>query len=120
MQVTASFGGIWVQMSLKYENKKEFSGSYGKTTMLIFSDNKLDEENYISLEIVLSPYKGHSGESIDIKIFYDDIKDMNMILLIIICFKTLLVDVSKKEYSKFINMHKERFMEYYNKQYKKI
>jgi len=39
--------------------------------MLIFLDNNLDEENYIQLEIVLSPYQGHCGESFEIKIFYD-------------------------------------------------
>ena len=88
--------------------------------MLIFSDNNLDEENYIKLEMVLMPYKGHNGDSIEIKIFYDNIKSKNMIVLIIICFKTLLEDVSKKEYSKFIKMHEERFMKYYNRQFKKI
>jgi hypothetical protein len=107
-------------MALKYENSKEFSGIYGKTTMLIFSDKSLDKKNYINLEIVLSPYKGHSGESIEIKIFYDDNEYKNMISLIIICFNTLLVDISKKEYSKFIKMHEERFIEYYNRQFKKI
>jgi len=71
-------------MTLKYENEKEFSGKYGKTTMLIFSDNSLDKKDYINLEIVLMPYQGHSGDSIEIKIFYDDIKSKNMIVLIII------------------------------------
>ena len=107
-------------MTLKYENSKEFSGIYGKTTMLIFSDKSLDKKDYINLENVLMPYKGHSGESIEIKIFYDDLGYKNMISLIIICFNTLLVDVSKKEYSKFIKMHEERFMKYYNRQFKKI
>jgi hypothetical protein len=107
-------------MTLRYENRKEFSGKYGKTTMLIFSDNCLNKKDYINLEIVLMPYKGHSGESIEINIFYDDVKNKNMILLIIICFKTLLEDVTKKEYSQFIKMHEERFMKYYNRQYKKI
>ena len=102
-------------MTLKYENSKEFSGNYGKTTMLIFSDNSLDKTDYINLEIVLMPYKGHSGESIEIKIFYDDVRNKNMILLIIICFKTLLEDVSKKEYSNFIEMHRKRFLEYYTR-----
>jgi hypothetical protein len=88
--------------------------------MLIFSDKSLNKKDYINLEIVLSPYKGHSGESIEIKIFYDDIEYKNMISLIIICFNTLLEDVSKKEYSKFIKMHHERFMKYYNRQFKKI
>lgn len=107
-------------MTLKYEDKKDFSGDYGRTTMLIFSDNRIDEKNYISLEIVLIPYQGHSGESIDIRIFYDDLTGKNMILLIIICFKTLLEDVSKKEYSKFIKMHEERFIKYYNRQFNKL
>jgi hypothetical protein len=107
-------------MTLKYENSKEFSGIYGKTTMLIFSDKSLNKNDYINLKIVLSPYKGHSGESIEIKIFYDDIEYKNMISLIIICFNTLLVDVSKKEYSQFIKMHEERFMKYYNRQFKKL
>ena len=113
-------GGFGFFMTLKYENSKEFSGDYSRTTMLIFSDDSLFGEDYVNLEIVLSPYKGHSGESIEIKIFYDDVKHKNMIVLIIICFNTLLVDVSKKEYSKFIKMQEERFMKYYNRQFKKL
>lgn len=102
-------------MTLRYENKKEFSESYGRTTMLIFSDNRIDKENCQIIKKIIKLYHGNSGEYIDFKIIYDDINYIYIILVIIICFKTLLEDVTKKEYSKFIKMHKKRFMEYYMK-----
>ena len=80
-------------MTLRYENSKEFSGNYGKTTMLIFTDNRIDEENCMLIKKIIKIYKGHSGEFIDYKILYDDINYIYKILVIIICFKTLLVDV---------------------------
>ena len=76
---------------------KEFSGIYGKTTMLIFTDNIIDEENCDLIKKIIKIYKGHSGEFIDYKILYDDINYIYKIFVIIICFKTLLDDVSKKE-----------------------
>ena len=100
-------------MTLRYQDKKEFYG-YNRETMLIFSDNDIKIE-YPLLEKILKLYNGNSGEVIDFRILYDEIKDETKILLIIICFKTLIVDVSEKEYSKFIQMHKNRFIEYYNK-----
>jgi hypothetical protein len=102
-------------MTLRYETEKEFSGIYNRTTMLIFTDNKIDKENCQLITKIIKLYEGHSGEFIDYKILYDDINYIYKILVIIICFKTLLVDVSKKEYNNFIKSHKNNFMEYYNK-----
>ena len=102
-------------MTLRYENSKEFSGFYGKTTMLIFSDNRIDEENIQLIKKIIKIYRGHSGEFIDYKLLYDDINYIYKILVIIICFKTLLVDVKTREYNIFIKIHKNNFMEYYNR-----
>jgi hypothetical protein len=102
-------------MTLRFETEKEFLGSYNWTTMLIFSDNRIDEENCPLIKKIIKIYDGHGGEFIDYKILYDDVNYIYKILVIIICFKTLLEDVSKKEYSIFIKMHKTNFMEYYNK-----
>ena len=102
-------------MTLRYENSKEFSGKYGRTTMLIFSDNKIDEKNYTFFLKIIKIYRGKSGEFIDYKIIYDDINCIYKILVIIICFKTLLEDIKEKNYNKFVKIHKTNFMEYYNK-----
>ncbi len=106
--------GIGIFMTLRYENKKEFKG-YSRTTILIFSDNRIAEENCRLIKKIVELYRGNSGEFIDYKILYDDINYIYQIFVIIICFKTLIVDVSERKYNKFIKMHKTRFMEYYNK-----
>ncbi len=102
-------------MTLRYENSKEFSGKYGRTTMLIFTDNKIEEKNCQLIKKILKLYKGKSGEFIDYKILYDDINYIYKILVIIICFKTLLEDIKEKNYNNFIKIHKNNFTEYYNK-----
>jgi hypothetical protein len=109
------FRRMWIFVTLKYENSKEFSGNYGKTTMLIFSDNKLDDENIDLIKKILNLYRGSSGEVIEFKIIFDDNEVIYKILIIIICFNTLLKDISNRNYLKFIEMHKNRFMEYYTK-----
>ena len=102
-------------MTLKYEKTKEFSGVYGKTTMLIFTDNLINRDNCDLIKKIIKIYKGHNGEFIDYKILYDETNYIYQIIVIVLCFKTLLDDVSKKEYNNFIKMHKNQFMEYYNK-----
>ena len=102
-------------MTLRYKNSKEFSGIYGRTTMLIFTDNKIDEENCQLIKKIIKLYSGNSGEFIDYKLLYDDINYIYKILVIIICFETLLENIKEKNYSNFIKIHKKHFMEYYNK-----
>jgi len=102
-------------VTLKYVERKEFPGKYNTTTMLIFTDNEIEEENLELLYKILKLYQGNNGEVIEYKIIFDDKKIIYTLNVIIICFNTLLSDISKREYQKFIEMHKKRFIEYYNK-----
>ena len=107
-------------MTLKYETKKEFPGKYNTTTMLIFTDNEIEDENIDLINKILNLYHGNSGEVIEFKILFDDTEVIYKIFVIIICFNTLLADVSNRKYLKFIEMHKKRFMEYYIKVFRKL
>ena len=82
--------------------------------MLIFSDNKIDEDNCELFTKIIKLYQGHSGEFIDYRIIYDEDEYIYKISVIILCFGTLLEDVSKRMYSNFVKLHKKQFMEYYN------
>lgn len=106
--------GECVLMTLRYENKKEYQG-YSRDTILTFSDDELLEENYPSIKKKLKKYHGNKGEVIEIKIIYDKKREASLIFLIIICFNTILNDVSDYSYSKFTNRHKIKFMDYYQR-----
>ena len=107
-------------MTLKYVTKKEFPGKYNTTTMLIFTDNEIEEENLELIYKILKLYQGNSGEVIEYKILFDDKKIIYTINVIIICFKTLLADRRNKDYLKFIELHRKQFMEYYTKVFRKL
>lgn len=107
-------------MTLKYVEKKEFSGEYNTTTMLIYSDNEIEEENIGLVYKFLNLYQGNSGELIEYKIIFDKSELIYKINVIIICFNTLLADVRKKNYLKFVKMHKKQFNEYYTKVFRKL
>lgn len=100
-------------MTLKYEDKKEFYG-YSRDTVLVFSDDELKEEMYPLIINVLNFYGGFSGEVVDIRLIYDKDKGESLIFLIIICFRTLLVDVDEGEYMDFIRGHCVSFMVFYS------
>lgn len=101
-----------VELTLRYENKKEYQG-YSRDTILIFSDDELIEEMHPSLLEKLESYHSDKGEVLEIKIIYDKQKELSLIFLIIICFRTLLVNVSEYKYKKFIQKHKVDFIEFY-------
>lgn len=101
-------------MTLKYVDKKELTGKYSTTTILIFTDNQIEEENIELIYKILKLYQGNSGEVIEYKILFDDIEVIYKIFVIIICFNTLLEDIKNRRYLEFIEMHNKRFMEYYN------
>lgn len=107
-------------MTLKYEDKKEYPGKYNRTTMLIFTDNELEDENIDLTYKILKLYRGNSGETIEYKILFDDTEVIYKIYVIIICFNTLLEDIKNRRYLEFIEMHRKQFTEYYTKVYRKL
>jgi hypothetical protein len=95
-------------------------GKYNTTAILIFTDNEIEDENIELLYKILRLYQGNSGETIEYKIIFDDEKIIYTINVIVICFNTLLADINNRDYLKFIELHKQRFMEYYSKVFRKL
>lgn len=101
-------------MTLRYENKTVYQG-YSQDTILTFCDDELEEEMYPSFLKILSNYDGGNGEVVDIKLIYNKERKISQIFLIIICFRTLLSNISEYKYSKFIDNHKTRFTKFYQR-----
>lgn len=100
---------------LKYENFKEYYGEYVRNMVLIFSDNQITIENKVNVQEILNHYNKLDYEVIEKDVSFDKEKNRYNIILVIICSRWLLKDVTDKSYHDFINKHREKFMKFYEK-----
>lgn len=105
-------------MVLKYLQMKEYNheDGYVRETILIYLDPGLQVEDFQKVKDQLKGYTGRHGEVITINILENDEGPGAIILVVIVCFKSLLrlLEVTEEGYSGFIDKHKNDFLIFYN------
>lgn len=89
---------------------------YVRETILIFTDPDLEEEKFLMMKKKLSGYTGNHGEVIKIEIVNNEDGPGAIIIVVIICFKSLLrlLKVTNRDYSRFITNHRQKIQKLYN------
>ena len=104
-------------MVLKYLQMKEYNheDGYVRETILIYLDPELQVEYFQIVKDKLKGYTGCHGEVITINILENDEGPGAIILVVIVCFKSLLrlLEVTEEGYFGFIEKHRIKFKNFY-------
>lgn len=100
---------------LRLEYAKKYIGKYVKTSMIVFFDDKLTENNFKIVKNILNGYRKIGYEFVEVDILFDRRMDGYLIFLVITCSRWLLIDVSEDDYQNFIDKHLKLFRKFYEK-----
>jgi len=87
-----------------------------KTSMIVFFDAKLTENNFKIVKDILRGYGKIGYEFVEVNILFDRRMDGYLIFLVITCSRWLLIDVSEDDYQDFIGKHFKNFRRFYEKE----
>jgi hypothetical protein len=88
---------------------------YVRETILIYLDPELQVEYFQIVKDKLKGYTGNHGDVINIEILKNEEGPGAIIMVVIVCFKSLLrlLEVTDEGYSGFITKHENDFMTFY-------